>query len=87
MKDSTRVYSATQRFETRDLRLETSVTRPPVGDFEIRDHRDLDNEISHTITKRNLRSSLPLEIQDLRLKIWTAFQPRDLRAEIWRFAV
>ena len=45
--------------------------------------RDLENEISHT--KRNLRSS-SLEIQDLRLKIWTAFQPRDLRAEIWRFA-
>ena len=50
----------------------------------MRETRDLENEISHT--KRNLRSSL-LEIQDLRLKIWTAFQPRDLRAEIWRFAV
>ena len=35
-----RVYSATQRFETRDLRLETSVTRPPVGDFEIRDQKE-----------------------------------------------
>ena len=73
MKDSTRVYSATQRFETRDVRLEISVTRPPVGDFEIEtlrlETRDLENEISHT--KRNLRSS-SLEIQDLRLKIWTA---------------